>query len=56
MSMAYERSLSRRRFYHHPVGWVGKWMIGGFVFGLYIAIPVALTIWYYYFFLPWRDK
>ena len=56
MSMAYERSMSLTRFHRHPSGWIGKWMAGGIVYGLYMAIRFALLIWYHYFFLPWRDR
>jgi len=33
----------------------GKWVLGKIVYGLYLALRFALYIWYYDFFIQWRD-
>ena len=57
---AYESEIYRymalQRFYRDPEKWIGKWMLGKVVYLVYLAIPLVLYIWYYYIFLPWRDK
>lgn len=57
---AYEREIDRffahQRFYRDPLMWIGKWMLGKVVYLVYLAIPLVLYIWYYYIFLPWKDK
>jgi hypothetical protein len=52
----YDRYLTQQNFYQNPLKWVGKWMVGRFVYLVYMGILVALFFWYYYIFLPWRDK
>jgi hypothetical protein len=56
MVAEYERSMSRVRFHQRPLPSSGKWIFGKIVYGLYLAIRFALYIWYYDFFIPWRDR
>jgi len=55
MVAEYERSMSRVRFHQRPLHSSGKWIFGKIVYGLYLAIRFALYIWYYDFFISWRD-
>jgi hypothetical protein len=55
MVAEYERSMSRVRFHQRPLNSSGKWIFGKIVYGLYLAMRFALYIWYYDFFIPWRD-
>jgi len=47
---------ANQNFFRDPSKWIGKWMLGKVVYLVYLAIPLVLYIWYYYIFLPWRDK
>ena len=57
---AYEREMDRYRanqyFFRDPLKWIAKWMLGEVVYLLCLTIPFVLYIWYYYIFVPWRDK
>jgi len=55
MVAEYERSMSRVRFHRRPLHSSGKWVLGKIVYGLYLALRFALYIWYYDFFISWRD-
>jgi len=55
MVAEYERSMSRVRFHRRPLHSSGKWVLGKIVYGLYLALRFALYIWYYDFFIQWRD-
>ena len=48
--------MANQNFFRDPSKWIGKWMLGKVVYLVYLAIPFVLYIWYYYIFLPWRDK
>jgi hypothetical protein len=45
-----------QQLYQNPLKWIGKWMLGKGVYLAYLALHLALYIWYHYIFLPWRDK
>ena len=55
-STEYLRSVSRTEFSNHPMLWMTKWILGGIVLVLYMAIRLAVDIVYYYVFLPWRES
>jgi hypothetical protein len=55
-STEYWRSVSRTRFAGHPVLWMTKWILGGIVLVLYMAIRLAVDILYYYVFRPWQES
>ena len=55
-STEYRRSVSRTAFAGHPALWMTKWILGGIVLVLYMAIRLAVDIVYYYVFLPWRES
>jgi hypothetical protein len=55
-STEYGRSVSRTGFSKHPTLWMTKWILGGIVLVLYMAIRLAVDIVYYYVFLPWRES
>lgn len=51
-----ERYAALQGFSQDPLKWIGKWMIGKVVYLLYLGILFVLFLWYYYVFLPWKDK
>ena len=52
-----DRFLVHQRFHEDPLKGIGKWMLGIVVYLAYMgAIPLVLFLWYYYIFLPWKDK
>jgi len=55
-STEYLRSVSRTGFSKHPMLWITKWILGGIVLVLYMAIRLAVDILYYYVFRPWREN
>ena len=55
-STEYLRSVSRTGFSKHPALWMTKWILGGIVLVLYMAIRIAVDIVYYYVFRPWREN
>jgi len=52
----YERYVSYRRFLKNPLKWVGKWIAGNVMYGLYLVIPLVLFIVYYYVVRPWLEE
>jgi len=52
----YDRYVTQQNFYQNPLKWVGKWTVGRVVYLVYMGILLTLFLWYYYIFLPWRDK
>jgi hypothetical protein len=52
----YDRYVTRQQLSQDPLKWLGKWMVGRVVYLVYMGILLALFFWYYYIFLPWRDK
>jgi hypothetical protein len=51
-----ERADVHRLLYQDPLKWMGKWMVGKAVYLVYVALHLALYIWYHYIFIPWREK
>jgi hypothetical protein len=51
-----ERHEALHRFSQGPLKWVAKWIVGKVVYLIYLGLLFVLFLWYYYVFLPWKDK